>query len=685
MLAALLPLFNICFSYFSAKTSGRNWLGFIASAVISLAACIAIFSTFKAWHSQTVWHKQIAWFNVGEILKFSLGIWADTTALLMLSLILFVSALVHWFSIEYMKGQDGLSRYFGSLALFTTAMCGLVLSDNLLSLFMCWELVGFASYLLIGFWYEKDAASKAAQKAFIVNRIGDAGLLTAIFACWAAFGTTSIPAIKEIFLAANHSTPEILLLVAGFGFLLACAGKSAQFPLQIWLPDAMEGPTPVSALIHAATMVAAGIYLLVRMHFMLPELVLHTAVVIGTITMLFAALTAVGQTDIKKVLAFSTISQLGYMTVAIGLGYPQVAFFHLLTHAFFKAALFLCAGSVIHSLHGLEYRLVQWGEEEVHFDTQDMRLMGGLRKAMPFTFIVYTIAAAALSGLPFFSGFLSKEAIVLSAVAWAELHGSIAWLVPAIALLTAAITTFYMMRQWCLVFWGEFRLAQEAKQPQWLSYVHEARPIMLIPMLLLAFLSLFFCFSSNPFDAHTSWFWQNNPPAVSAQAGIVMLASLMAVSLGIGMAYLHYGLHFSVRWSFNVSQVLKNQFYIGKIYKKLLITPLQIISEQLSKPQWQPILFKLLINPVMSLSEKVARFDEQRIDKTVNYSAKFTVVISHFVAFWDRFITDGSLKLGVWLIQRMGNAFRAPQNGNVQNYIWYSFVFILLCIVFWVL
>lgn len=710
IVAAFLPLLNILTAYVFRPSD--KWLSRLAATTVSVSATLMLYAGGSAWIGQKHWFVQTTWFSMGQSLVFRVGLNADTMALMMLSIILFVSALVHWFSGQYMKGDGALPRYFSALALFTCAMNGLVLSDNLITLFMCWELVGFASYLLIGFWYTKDSASNAAKKAFLVNRIGDAGLLTGIFTCWANFGTVSLTEINQILQANTQAVSAALLLVAGLGFLLACAGKSAQFPLQIWLPDAMEGPTPVSALIHAATMVTAGIYLLVRTYAILPPLVLHLAVLMGCITMLIAALTATRQTDIKRVLAFSTISQLGYMVVAIGVGAPQAAMFHLLTHAFFKAGLFLCAGSVIHALHDLAHRAEQWGQEHAHFDAQDMRLMGGLRKALPFTFVAYTAAAAALAGVPFLSGFLSKESILLATVSWAQHSGLwLTWLVPAVLLFTASLTTFYMMRQWYLVFWGEFRLEKHWHSVGLLQKVKEVPLPMRAPTLMLAALSTFVVFSPNPLDGSGSWFWQGHSPAHVEGHGFVLAASLLAALIGFCVACTHYGLKVAMPLAKKTNQLLENQFYLNQIYQKIIIAPVHRLANFTTQKSLQrffeltvikPLLYcteqlayidkhkkyfvgTLFINPVLKMSAAVAYFDEKRVSGSVDIFSKIVVVFAHVIGFIDRFLVDGTIHLLVWAGRTLGGVFRSPQNGNVQQYVWYALGLLVLWLSFWIM
>ncbi|NJM94598.1 MAG: NADH-quinone oxidoreductase subunit L [Cytophagales bacterium] len=339
-------------------------------------------------------------------------------------------------------------------------MQGLVVSDNLLLTFLFWELVGFSSYLLIGFWYHKSSAAQAARKAFMMNRVGDLGFLLGLLILWAQYATFDLSQLSQLFsstapaqgiwqghavngIQKSSELSSLWLTLMGLGLFCGAVGKSAQFPLFTWLPDAMEGPTPVSALIHAATMVAAGVYLLVRVSALLTAEALVIIAVIGALTALLAALAATVQTDIKKVLAYSTVSQLGYMVLAVGTGAFAAAFFHLMTHAFFKACLFLGAGSVIHAVH----------RARPEADAQDMRSMGGLYKSLPWTFVTYAVASAALVGLPFFSGFLSKDLILESAWHWAQGQGGLAWVLPLVAFGTVGITAYYMLRQVVWVFW----------------------------------------------------------------------------------------------------------------------------------------------------------------------------------------------------------------------------------------
>ena len=371
-----------------------------------------------------------------------------------------VGGAIHIYSFGYMREDHGFSRFFACMSLFTFSMLGVVLANNFIELFIFWELVGVSSYLLIGFWFEKPSASNAAKKAFITNRLGDFGFLLGILVVWTTLGSLNFSSLQKTLVA----NPVALGTIAGIaGLLIFCGamGKSAQFPLHVWLPDAMEGPTPVSALIHAATMVAAGVYMLCRIMFLLNPTALQVIAYIGGFTALLSALIAIQQNDIKRILAYSTLSQLGYMVMAVGLSGPTPAMFHLTTHAFFKALLFLGAGSVIIALH----------------HEQDIWKMGGLRQKMPVTFWTFLIGALALCGVPPFSGFYSKDSIL--AQAW-HVHNYPLFVV---AVFVAMLTTFYMSRLFYVAFVGTPR-TETAK------HAHESPAVMSWPLLVLGLFSV---------------------------------------------------------------------------------------------------------------------------------------------------------------------------------------------------
>lgn len=435
----------------------------VASAAVSVFSAGACFM-LAVWGvaSGAAAPEPVAWLRASDWVVM-VAMMLDPLAEVMLLVVTGVGFVIHVFSLGYMSDDPGRSRFFGGLSLFMFSMTGIVVSGNLVMTFIFWELVGVSSYLLIGFWFERPSAAAAANKAFIVNRIGDFGFLLGILAVWGTLGDVGFgPLRAKVEAGALDTAPWLPVFLMALGLFCGAVGKSAQVPLHVWLPDAMEGPTPVSALIHAATMVAAGVYFLCRVFFLIEMSVPALDVIAwtGGATALIAALIAVRQDDIKRVLAYSTVSQLGYMVMAVGLAAPAAAMFHLCTHAFFKALLFLAAGSVIHALH----------------HQQDIWKMGGLRTAMPVTFWTFAAGALALAGCPGLSGFFSKEAILEAAH---EAGSPLLWL----GLLTAFLTAFYMSRLAMVAFFGEGRerRAREAK---------ESPAVMVVPLVVLAVLSV---------------------------------------------------------------------------------------------------------------------------------------------------------------------------------------------------
>ncbi len=486
--AALAPLFALV-GALANGLFGRRWPeplpGIVASLAVGAAfvvSAIAFVSLLgrDAGVSLTLWS-----FMPVAGLDVSVGVVVDALAATFLLVITGVGLLIHVYSIDYMRDDEGNARYFALLNLFVASMLVLVLADSLVLLFVGWEGVGVCSYLLIGFWFRQKANGDAGRKAFIVNRIGDAGFLLASFLVAATFGTLTIAEINAQ--AGTFAFGAGVLTSIGLLYLIAATGKSAQFPLHVWLPDAMAGPTPVSALIHAATMVTAGIYLIARLSPLYAQAPAASAVVawVGVLTALVAAIAALAQTDIKRILAYSTISQLGFMFVAIGVGAYAAAVFHVFTHAFFKALLFLAAGSVIHALHG----------------EQDVRRMGGLGRRMKLTGTTALIGTLAISGVPLLSGFFSKEAILGGT--WnstlVEDYGS--RVLFALLLVTAGLTAFYMFRWYHRVFAGPSRLSKEAA-----AKVHESSPLMTVPLVVLAALAALAGYLGLPAFAFPNWF-----------------------------------------------------------------------------------------------------------------------------------------------------------------------------------
>ncbi len=434
------------------------------SATLSIGAIVTGFVLTLLFLAVNGWNlpqKESAatWLSVGD-LRVDFGLRFDPLSLMMLLIVTGVGGAIHIYSAGYLRDDPGYSRYFACLSLFTFSMLGIVLANNFVQMFICWELVGVSSYLLIGFWFERPSAADAAKKAFITNRLGDFGFMLGIILVWATLGSLNFAELQDK-LTANPAAFGTLATVAGLLIFCGAMGKSAQFPLHVWLPDAMEGPTPVSALIHAATMVAAGVYMLCRAFFIFTPDALTMIAWLGGFTALLAAVIAVQQNDIKRILAYSTLSQLGYMVMAVGLAGPTAAMFHLTTHAFFKALLFLGAGSVIIALH----------------HEQDIWKMGDLRKKMPVTYWTFLVGALALCGVPPFSGFYSKDAIL--AQAW-HAHN---YPLFAVAVFVAMLTTFYMFRLLFVAFVGEPK-TKEA------GHAHESPGVMVWPLRILAVLAI---------------------------------------------------------------------------------------------------------------------------------------------------------------------------------------------------
>ena len=493
-----------------------QWVSVAAAAVICAVSLQFVFNGTDV-------NTSMEWLRFGQF-SVSLGFKIDALARLMLFVVGFVGFLIHVFSLGYMHDDAARARFFGGLSVFMFSMLGIVVADSLFMIFIFWELVGFSSWLLINHYHEKQSAADASKKAFIVNRVGDFGFLLGIVWCYWTFGTTNLNELA--FQAGAVGT----VISAGIPLLLFCGamGKSAQMPLHVWLPDAMEGPTPVSALIHAATMVAAGIYMLCRINFLMVPEALNAIACVGTVTAVYAALCAVVQSDIKKVLAYSTLSQLGYMVAAFGLGSLAAehtgvdshkiavaagvgaAMFHLTTHAFFKALLFLGSGSVIHGCH----------------HEQDIFKMGGLRKTMPITFLTFTLGVLAIIGFPFLAGFFSKDAILYLALEKNKV-------IFAALAFTAILTSFYMIRMWKLVFFGNARSESS-------EHAHESSLVMTLPLMLLAGLSISGGYQAiygklaGPI-AHLI------PEAHGSAHTIIFGVSLAVMVIGAGAAWAFYG------------------------------------------------------------------------------------------------------------------------------------------------
>jgi NADH-quinone oxidoreductase subunit L len=579
-----------------------------------------------------------------------IGVQIDPLTVVLLFMVPTVCMMIFIYSMGYMKGDPRYSRFFAYICLFATGMLGLVVADNLLLLFICWEVMGLCSYLLIGFWFEKPEAMWAGLKAFITTSIGDVLLLLGMVMLYWQTGALRFETVFEGVQHLAQTDPTLMYIIALLVFGGA-VGKSAQFPLHVWLPDAMEGPTPVSALIHAATMVVAGVFLVARM---LPIFVvlegmpaLAWVAAIGAITALFASTIAIAQDDIKRVLAYSTISQLGYMIMCLGLGGFVAAVFHLITHAFFKALLFLGSGSVIHGV-----------------GTNDMMQMGGLRKKMPYTFWTFLVGMLALAGVPPLAGFWSKDEIL----AVAFLQNPVVWVMGTLA---AFITAFYMTRQVCLTFLGKPRNKE--------LHAHESPPVMYVPLIVLAVGAVLLGFLGVPEDFPVLGPLLGNPlhhlladqfnqwsyvhlPHVGFNSSVMLISIGMALG-GIGLGYLIYGRkpleagqrdpleRLGVVWT-----VLRNKYYIDEIYRATVI------------------------RGAIGLANVCFRFDSGIVDGTVNLVGKLTERWSHVSGLFDTYVIDGIVNGVGRVTSAVGQELRYIQTGRVQNYMIIVVISVLLLV-----
>ncbi len=573
----------------------------------------------------------------------TVGIHIDKVSVVLLVLVTFVSLLVHLFSGTYMGKEAGKCRYFAKLGFFTFSMLGLLIVDDLFTLFIFWELVGLASYLLIGFWYNKEGVSGSARLAFMTNRIADVALLVGILWINGQSGSVIISELTDKWLV----IPSVLVAVGAFG-------KSAQFPFSGWLTRAMVGPTPVSALIHAATMVAAGVYLLFRVAPFLSSEAYAFIAIIGALTALYGAVSALTQNDIKKVLAYSTISQLGYMIAGIGVGAPDASLFHLWTHAFFKAGLFLGAGSIIHYLH----------EASSEADAQDMRVMGGLKQKLPWTFRSFFICSLALAGIPLFSGFISKETIILSSWIWAETLGTAAYLIPDVLFITSLLTAFYVARMVILIFFGQSRLASVLDD---FSY-RETRSFI-IPLMALAIGSFWFFYQLNPFGHHPyllSFLGEEIAETSAFTKAIILVLSLFLAGGGGLLAWFlfkprsKYLATYAERGDpqHPIGKLLFNGFYLTHAY------------ESVGKG-------------FLYVSRRIAVMDPKWIDGLVHLIGVGTVVFAKGINIFDRLVVDGLVNLLGWLSKTIGKLFSGVHSKELQLQIfWLLFAIILiLCVI----
>jgi NADH-quinone oxidoreductase subunit L len=662
-LIVLLPLLGAAIIFLAGawlqKTFGKRAISLIGCGVVVAAFILALrgFIAMLALPPENrfmlddLW----AWFDVGG-LNLDIAFWLDPLSMVMTLIVTGVGGMIHIYSTGYMHDDDGYWRFFGWLNLFTFAMLVLVLGDNLWLMFVGWEGVGLCSFALIGFWYKVTANTTAGNKAFIVNRVGDLAFVIALYSLFAGLGSLGHPTLvtrevaryaplmhgMPIDFAGYHSAHQLVGFVTLLMFIGA-TGKSAQIPLFVWLPDAMAGPTPVSALIHAATMVTAGVYMVARLNFLfaMSPFTMGVIALVGGATALFAATIGVAQNDIKKVLAYSTVSQLGYMFAGLGVGAFAAGVFHLMTHAFFKACLFLGSGSVIHAMGG----------------EQDMRKMGGLRDKMPITFWTFVAATFALCGIFPFAGFFSKDEIIWQAFS----HGH--FVVWAFLLLGAGFTVFYMSRQVYMTFFGEFRGTHEQEH-----HLHESPPSMAYVLVVLGVLSLFggwlkwpeFIIAFKPFEQFLDPIFSSEVTHRITESGLhhrgieaaFAAITLVVVVSGWYLADLMYRqrtldpARFSQMLRGVAYEWVYNKYYVDEFYDRIFV---------------QPYLFA---------TRTLAWFDANIIDGVVNLAAAVIVFLSWLSGLFDRYVVDGLVNFASNLTLDVGGRLRRLQTGSINGYLY---------------
>ena len=651
--------------YFSKRAAGLLAAAtMLGSFVLSVNAFLQLLGTSDRYHKVTVatWIPPIPLETVNGMGSFEVP-WAfvlDPLSSMMLLIVTGIGFLIHVYSIGYIdhEPRPGVARFFCYLNLFCFFMLTLVLGSNFLVMFVGWEGVGLCSYLLIGYWYKKQSASDAGKKAFITNRIGDWGFVMGVFLVYFTFGTLDFRGVAEA-----ASTMPVETAAVGFGVVsLIClflfvgaTGKSAQIPLYVWLPDAMEGPTPVSALIHAATMVTAGVYMVCRnaVLFTHAPIVMEIIAVVGVLTALMAATIGLVQTDIKRVLAYSTVSQLGYMFLATGVGAFAAAAFHLMTHAFFKALLFLGSGSVIHGMN----------------EEQDMRKMGGLKLHMPVTFVTMFIGAIAIAGIPPFAGFFSKDEILYRTF----LHSEVLW---GLGVVTAAMTAFYMFRLINMTFFGSYRgpawdrgghqeEGHDGEHGGAWHGPHESPTLMTVPLMVLSLGAIIAGFigipaalgGSNAIEhfLEPSFVVAGGPHVEevhhmshAAEIGLMLFSVLIAVG-GIWLAYRNYvkrpenAVRMAESWS-TQHRLLTNKYYVDELYDSTVI------------------------RGTMGSADGLWTVDKRVVDGTVNGTGWTTLAMSWISHVLDKYVVDGFINFVAWVCSEASYIFRRAQTGLIQNY-----------------
>jgi NADH-quinone oxidoreductase subunit L len=639
------------------KSMGKGAIGLIACAPVVIAFGLSVWAFFILVglepEKRFLIDNLYRWIDLGA-LKVDMAFMVDPLSAVMILIVTGIGGLIHIYATGYMHDDKAFWRFFAYLNLFTAAMLTLVLGDSLLLLFVGWEGVGLCSYALIGFWYTDHANARAGNKAFIVNRVGDFGFVLGMFLLfWSldAQGHGSLtfremvkwaPSIKDMMIwGMPVATVATLFLFVG------AAGKSAQIPLFVWLPDAMAGPTPVSALIHAATMVTAGVYMTARMNifFSMAPATLHVIAVIGVATALVAATIALTQYDIKKVLAYSTVSQLGYMFIGVGVGGYAAAVFHLMTHAFFKACLFLGSGSVIHAMH----------------HEQDMRKMGGLKGWMPVTFITFFISVIAIAGFPPFAGFFSKDEILWLA---ASNHH---WGIWVFALCGAGMTAFYMFRQLFMTFYGDCRADHHTQE-----HLHESPSVMTMPLVVLAAGAVLAGFIGLPAVLGGSQFAHWLEPVIHAHeehhGSHALEWGLMALSVGVASlgAFVAYLMYRRESLSPEIFTNLAGGFFYRLFDRKWYVDEIYQV---------------LFVNGSLLLAKLLSAFDAYVIDGIVNGSASVTRFISWLNGLFDAYVIDGIVNAVANITFWAGNKLRRVQTGNINSYLYGILIAVALAII----
>ena len=639
------------------KSMGKGAIGLIACTPVVIAFGLSVWAFFILTglepEKRFLIDNLYRWIDLGS-LKVDMAFMIDPLSAIMILVVTGVGGLIHIYATGYMHDDNAFWRFFAYLNLFTAAMLTLVLGDSLLLLFVGWEGVGLCSYALIGFWYTDHANARAGNKAFIVNRVGDFGFVLGMFLLFWSFdaqghGTLTFremikwaPALKDMVIwGMPVATVATLFLFVG------ATGKSAQIPLFVWLPDAMAGPTPVSALIHAATMVTAGVYMTARMNvfFSMAPDTLKVIVVIGLATALVAATIALTQYDIKKVLAYSTVSQLGYMFIGIGVGGYAAAVFHLMTHAFFKACLFLGSGSVIHAMH----------------HEQDMRKMGGLKQWMPITFVTFFISVLAIAGFPPFAGFFSKDEIL-----WLAASGD-HWGIWFFALCGAGLTAFYMFRQLFMTFYGKCRADHHTQE-----HLHESPSVMTMPLVVLAAGAVLAGFIGLPAVLGGSQFGHWLEPVIHGHAeehgSQAMEWGLMALSVGVASfgALIAYFMYRRESLSPAIFADLAGGFFYRLFDRKWYVDEIYQF---------------LFVNGTLLLARVLSLFDQYVIDGIVNGAASLTRFISWLNGLFDNYIIDGIVNAIANITFWLGNKFRRVQTGNINSYLYGILIAIAVVII----